>query len=170
MSWTQHAHCNDDESETGVRSAKRSLLNFDVGDKFPIDRLVDLTPVVNAMMKWLSTALLALIAACGLGQENGPGVVMTVVNVGTVTMHAISVNVTGNAYPIGDLGPGASTSIAVHPAGDSHIVLAFDGARRLPIDCYLERGGRGKLTASVTPERVVAIHDKTILPGCSTKP
>jgi hypothetical protein len=120
------------------------------------------------MMKWLSSALLALIAACGLGQENEPGVVVTVVNVGTVTMHAITVNVTGHAYAIGNLGPGASTSIAVHPGSDSHIVLAFDGARHLPIDCYLERGGRGKLTVSVTSERVVAIHDKTIFPGCST--
>jgi len=114
------------------------------------------------MKKWLLTALLALIAACGPVREEGAGVTVTVVNAGTVTMRAITVKVTGNAYAIGDLGPGASKSIAVHPASDSHIVLAYEGTHRLTIDCYMERGYRGKLTATLTSERVVAVKDEII--------
>lgn len=114
------------------------------------------------MMKWLLTAMLATCATCALARKDGPGVTLTVVNAGTVTMHAITANVTGNAYAIGDLRPGASRSIAVHAASDSHIVLAYNGSRRITIDCYMERDYRGKITATVTSERVVAVKDEII--------
>lgn len=105
--------------------------------------------------------MLALLATCALSKEKGPGVTVTVSNVGTVTMHAIKVQLTGKSYAIGDLGPGASTSIAVHPVTDSHIVLVFDRTRSLTVDCYLEHGYTGKIAATVTAKRVVAVKAET---------
>jgi hypothetical protein len=114
------------------------------------------------MMTWLSTAMLALFATCALARETGPGVAVTVANAGTVTMRAVTVRLTGKSYAMGDLAPGASKSVAVHTAADSHIVLVYDGSRRLTIDCYMERGYSGKIAATVTSERVVAVKDDII--------
>lgn len=115
------------------------------------------------MSKWFLTAVLALIATYALSRGHGPGVTLTLSNVSAVTMQSVTVRVTGRSYAIGDLVPGASKSIAVHPSADSHIELVFDRTRRLKIDGYLERGYRGKIAAAVTPERVVAVKDETIL-------
>jgi hypothetical protein len=115
------------------------------------------------MKTWLLAAVLALSATCALSKAQGPGVTLTLSNVSAVTMQSVTVRVTGRSYAIGDLAPGTSKSIAVHPTADSHIELVFDRTRRLKIDCYLERGYRGKIAAAVTPERVVAVKDETIL-------
>lgn len=106
--------------------------------------------------------MLALFATCALAREYGPGVTVTVANAGTVTMHAVTVRLTGKSYAMGDLAPGARKSIAIHPTADSHIELAYDGSRRLTIDCYMEPGYRGKITTTVTSERVVAVKDEII--------
>ncbi|WP_332848818.1 hypothetical protein [Massilia sp. S19_KUP03_FR1] len=107
--------------------------------------------------------MLALSATYALlPKQKAPGVILTLSNVSAVTMHSATVRVTGNAYAIGDLAPGASKSITVHPRSDSDIELVFDRTRRLKIDCYLVRGDRGKIAAVVTPERVAAVKDETI--------
>jgi hypothetical protein len=115
------------------------------------------------MARWFLAAVLALGATCALSKGQGPGVTLMLSNVSAVPMQSVTVRVTGRSYAIGDLAPGASKSIAVHPTADSHIELVFDRTRRLKIDCYLERGYRGRIAAAITPERVVSVKDETIL-------
>lgn len=100
--------------------------------------------------------MLALIAIF-IGWKRTSGVAFSLTNVGTVTMKAVTVHVTGSSYLVGDLGPGATKKIDVNPAGESHIEVAFSDSRRLIIDCYIEDGYGGRITAEVTPEKVISV-------------
>ena len=109
------------------------------------------------MKKSLLLAILVMIAALFAAKASASGVAFTLTNGGTTTMQSVTVQVTGRSYPFGDLAPGSTKTIRVNPAGESHIELFFSGTRRLTIDCYFESGYRGKITAEVTPQKVVSV-------------
>lgn len=81
-------------------------------------------------------------------------------NVSIQTMHAVTVEVAGRSYPIGDLMPGVVTSVEVDPEGDSHVELAFGEKRRLKIDCYIGAGSGDTVIATVTPEAVITVETR----------
>ena len=78
-------------------------------------------------------------------------------NVSVETMRAVTVEVSGRSYQIGDLMPGVVTTVHVEPEGDSHVELLFAENRRLKIDCYIAAGSGDTVTATVTPTAVVAV-------------
>ncbi len=82
--------------------------------------------------------------------------VATVHNGDSSTFKSCVVQVTGNSYPIGDLPPGASTTVNVNPTGESHIVVEYtDGKgvkRRVPVDCYMDVGIGMKIEFKIASE------------------
>ena len=114
------------------------------------------------MKKWLIIIPVLLLAWVAWSRTQGVTLVLT--NAGTATMRSVIVMVTGQTYRIGDLAPGSSASLALRPTGESHIELLLSDNRLLRIDCYFERGYDGRIAATVTPERVVAV-DSQVRPG-----
>ena len=93
-----------------------------------------------------------------------PGkVVLT--NVSAQTMHAVTVEVAGRSYAIGDLMPGVVTSVEVEPEGDSHVELVFAERRRLKIDGYIAAASGDTVIATVTPEAVVTVKTRPAARG-----
>lgn len=92
-----------------------------------------------------------------------PGVKAVVTNTGTTAMRNVRVEVTGGAYPIGDLQPGEKRSVRVRPKGESHIVLRYadpDGATHaVDVDCYFESGYSGSIAADVADGKVTRIDN-----------
>ncbi|WP_288377849.1 hypothetical protein [uncultured Massilia sp.] len=82
-------------------------------------------------------------------------------NVSAETMHAVTVQVSGRSYQIGDLMPGVVTSVEVEPEGDSHVELRFGANRRLRIDTYIAAGSGDTVIATVTPEAVVTVDTRS---------
>ena len=112
------------------------------------------------MKRALIIAAFLAIAAMGIAVAWSlwdPGVQVTIVNVGAKPLRSVVVHVTGNSYPVGDIEPGASKTVAVHAKGESSIELEHDGGKRLDVDCYFEKGYGGKITAEVTGEKVVSV-------------
>lgn len=109
------------------------------------------------MKKSFLIAMAVMIAAYFMAKTSASGVTFSLSNVGITAMESVTVQVIGRSYPLGDLAPGSSKSIKVDPTGESHIELVFSGTRRLTIDCYVESGYKGKITAEVTPEKVVSV-------------
>lgn len=115
-------------------------------------------------MKKFLIAILALIAVMFMVINRAPGVDLTVINVGSAPLKAVTVQVTGRSYRLGDIKPGSSKSIKVNPTAESTIQLIFSDGRRLDIDSYFERGYRGTITAEVTSTRVVSVKNDMLRP------
>lgn len=81
-------------------------------------------------------------------------------NVSAETMRAVTVEVSGRSYEIGDLMPGVVTSVEVDPEGDSHVELRFAENRSLKIDCYIAAGSGDTVTATVTPTAVITVDTR----------
>jgi len=116
------------------------------------------------MKKWLSIAVLGLIALYAFTRMQTSGIALTLKNVDTVALKAVDVHVTGTSYQVGELAPGTSKTINIRPVTDSHIELTFAGGGRLKINCYFSRGYRGKIAAGITAARVVSVDDQIKLP------
>lgn len=116
------------------------------------------------MKWWLGAVFLGLVALGTLAVLLLPGgkVEVTIVNVGTTPLRSVTVHVTGNSYPIGDIAPGAGKTVRVAAKGESHVELQHDGSPdRLVVDCYFEPGYRGKITAEVTATQVIHVDNET---------
>jgi hypothetical protein len=74
-------------------------------------------------------------------------------------------HVTGAAYTLGDLGPGASGVATVSVSGESSLLIIFtkrDGTRaRLDAGGYLEPGYRGRIDVTVNNEEIEHVDDRT---------
>ncbi len=97
----------------------------------------------------------ALATACAKG-----GVTFTVRNAGDSVMAGVVVQVTGKAYPVGDLLPGESKSMTLAPTGESHVEIAQIGNPKLVVDCYFEPGYEGTIEARLTETKVVAVKSQ----------
>ena len=117
-------------------------------------------------MKKVVLLLLALAIVLGVAYASYPvardGVTLHLTNAGADTMRQVVVHVTGRSYAVGDIAPGASAAIVLHPRGESDIELAQSGHPRLIIGCYLESGYKGSINATATTERIVAVDSKVI--------
>lgn len=89
-------------------------------------------------------------------------ITFTATNVGAEPMRSVVVHITGRSYAIGDISPGASKSLQLHPAADSHIELAPTGHPRLVLDCYFSGGYSGSIAAEVKVDQVVAVKNATV--------
>lgn len=92
------------------------------------------------------------------------GVDLTLINTGTEVLRAVTVEVTGRSYRLGDISPGASKTVKVNPVSESHIVVRFPTGLSMIIDCYLEPGYGGEIRAKVTSQAVVDVKDEVTLP------
>lgn len=108
-------------------------------------------------MKKLIASLCLLIGFASVLVGAGAGVTVIVKNVGAEPLHSVVVHVTGGTYAVGDIGPGESRSATVQAAGESHVELEQAGADRLVVDCYIEKGYKGAVTAEITSKRVVRV-------------
>ena len=108
----------------------------------------------------IAVAIAAAVTACL--SIPAKTVTFTASNVGTQAMHSVVVHITGNSYPIGDLAPGASTSVVPTPTADTHIELSLNGHPRLTVDCYFSGGYTGSVSANVTADKVVSVENATV--------
>lgn len=109
-------------------------------------------------------AIAVAIAAAVIVSRSIPAktVTFTASNVGTEAMQSVVVHITGHSYPIGDLEPGASTSVVLTPKADTHIELTLTGHPRLTVDCYFSGGYTGNVSADVTADKVVSVENATV--------
>ncbi|MBD8532498.1 MULTISPECIES: hypothetical protein [unclassified Massilia] len=105
----------------------------------------------------------ALVTMYLVGRAEAAGVEFTLDNVGSESLHGVSVDVTGRSYQLGDMPPGSSRTVKLHATGDSHIELRFLNGRRLIIDCYFQPTYKGTIKAKVTSQAVMAVEDKVKL-------
>jgi len=99
-----------------------------------------------------------LVSGAALVMRGGVSVIIR--NAGSGPLRSVVVHVTGNAYPVGDIGPGEQKTIRVFATGESHVELEFGNGGRLFIGCYFEEGYQGKITAEVTADRVLRVKDE----------
>jgi len=83
----------------------------------------------------------------------------TLDNVGSESLRAVIVDVTGRSYKLGDLPAGSSKTVKLHATGESHIELRFSNAH-LTVDCYFEPAYSGRIKAKITSRAVVAVEDE----------
>jgi len=111
--------------------------------------------------------LLITMAAIALGpvaySAEWGGVTFVVKNVGEAPIRSLVVHVTGKSYAVGDIAPGASTSVRLNPTGESHIELEVADHSRMKIDCYFEHGYGGSVAADLTPDGIVAVKSAITL-------
>ena len=91
------------------------------------------------------------------------GVQFTLKNVGSETLHSVTVEVTGKSYTLSDISPGASRTVKVDPISESDIKLRLPRGPVLTIDCYLEHDYGGSIEANVTSQAVVSVKDESTL-------
>lgn len=93
-------------------------------------------------------SVLAMIAVVSLRS----GIAVRVENTGQTAIRSLTLHVTGNSYPLGDLAPGAFKEATVNSTGESGLELELeeDGRkRRLNAGGYFEPGYRGTIWVSV---------------------
>jgi hypothetical protein len=82
-----------------------------------------------------------------------PGVRVTLRNTGSAPMRSVVLYVTGQQYAMGDLAPGASMDVTVHPTTSSHLEIGFidaDGnSKRLYPGGYFGAEDVGTISVSV---------------------
>lgn len=106
-----------------------------------------------------ATLLIALIIGAVLSirwcYQHGRGVELRLHNVDKVPLRAIRVEVTGASYSLGDLAPGATTSVWAKPRSDSAVYVLFETPtgeeRRLTVPhSYFEPGNSGWMSIELT--------------------
>lgn len=88
------------------------------------------------------------------------GVSVIVFNADSKALDDVVVHVTGNSYPVGNIGPGHWRRISVQSKGESGVAVEFrerDGSRRrLDAGGYFESGYSGTIAVTLTQEKVVS--------------
>jgi hypothetical protein len=118
------------------------------------------------MGKILGFAIVALIAVLTtvvvhFAVRNATaGVDFTLTNSGSELLHAVTVQVTGRSYALGDIPSGGSNTVKLKPTSESHVELFFSTGPGLTIDCYFEPSYRGRIIASVTSREIVTVKAK----------
>lgn len=109
------------------------------------------------MVYWVARALVTVYL---VSRADAAGVEFTLDNVGSETLHAVIVEVTGRSYNLGDVPPGSSNTVKLNATGASHIEVWFSNGYRLTIDCYFEPAYSGSIKAKVTSQAVIAVENK----------
>jgi hypothetical protein len=90
------------------------------------------------------------------------GLDVAVVNEGQSPMRAVVVNVTGKAYPLGDIPAGSTRTVRVEPTAPSHVEMEFRDAQdrqvRLNAGGSFEPGHRGTVTVHVKDGTIVRVE------------
>lgn len=101
--------------------------------------------------------LILLLVGAGFVRYR-PGIDVTVRNAGEVTLRDVVVHVTGAAYGIGDLAPGASAKVTVTSKGESHLELEVTDAagvrQRHSAGGYFLPGAHGAASVELFPDGV----------------
>ena len=96
------------------------------------------TPISRQALPRAAAACAAVLALVLVACSEGTDV--TVRNEGKTTALRVQLHVTGKAYDLGAIQPGAARSCAVTPEGDSHVeveVESADGIDRRRVDVYM---------------------------------
>jgi hypothetical protein len=127
-----------------------------VSDAPRYDREVGRTrPIAKA----IGAAALAAVIVCGVlalrwCHQHSRGVEIRLHNVERSTLRSLKVSVTGNSYPVGDLDPGATTSVWVKPTSESGVDVSFvtsaGQVTQVPVHGYIEPGYSGWISADLT--------------------
>jgi len=106
----------------------------------------------------LGAGVIACIATVLVWLYLERGVLVTVRNSDARALRSVSVHVTGRAYVLGDLEPGATRSVRVNPTGESSVEIRFrdDSGKTKSLDAggYIEAGYAGSMEVDVDFERV----------------
>ena len=97
--------------------------------------------VVSKRAKWLITLLTLIpILIVTVYFLLPRGVIVIVNNVGHVPLQAVWIHVTGRSYTVGDIPPGKSRSVRVHPTNEGHVEVSFrtpdEPQKRMVAGCY----------------------------------
>jgi hypothetical protein len=98
-------------------------------------------------LPWVIVAVVFFVILFGSGFFR-PGVEATVTNKGTSPMKAVDIAVAGDRITIGDLLPGATRSVHVHPTSDSSILVIYQDngdPRTVTVDCYMDSSSSGSI-------------------------
>ena len=106
---------------------------------------------------WVARALVTMYL---VARAEAAGVEFTLDNAGSEALHAVTVEVTGRSYRLGDMPPGSSKTVKLNALGDSHIELRFSDGHRLIIDCYFQPDHSGSIKAKVTSRAVIAVENE----------
>jgi hypothetical protein len=112
------------------------------------------------MKKWVASLTLVAVALVATFLLWEGGVRVVVENVGAEPMRGVIVHVTGAAYPVGALAPGAKTTVVVNPKGESNVEIEQSSGPRLVVDCYFESGYTGMVTAKVSSAKVFSVNSE----------
>jgi len=88
------------------------------------------------------------------------GVNVVIRNVSDQSLQSVTVHVTGNSYPIGDIDAGATKIVRVIATGESHIVIEYGNQEKLVVDTYFEKGYKGKISIDITSDQVVNVKNE----------
>ena len=119
----------------------------------------------DAKMKHLRLLLpLLLIAALAALVLRPRDLHVTLRNTGPATLRNVQLSVTGHTHPLGDLAPNGSRTARLHPTGESNLLIAYTDptgvTQTLTIDCYLEPGHSGTLSADLANGSVTNVKQK----------
>jgi len=118
--------------------------------------------------KHVISALVVGAAACSMAIAAvvfwPGGVAVVVKNVDDRTIQNVTVHVSGNSYPIGDLTAAKQIRIPVRPNGESHVEISFlgmDGSEKRHVaDCYFEPAHyHGTIEIDVSDDGIVRCKD-----------
>ena len=109
-------------------------------------------------------ALIALVLAARWFYQHTRGVQIRLRNVDKQPLRSLVVLVTGSNYPLGDLAPGATTSVYVKPTGDSGVAFSFrtiDGAAQHTRETgYIEPENSGTMTIDLSRSGASILKEK----------
>ena len=109
-------------------------------------------------------ALVAVVLAARWCYQHTRGVKIRVRSVDKQSLRSLAVRVTGAHYEVGDLAPGATTSVYVKPSGDSGVTFSFkmaDGAKKSTRETgYFEPGNSGTITVDLSGTGATIIDEK----------
>ena len=97
------------------------------------------------------------------------GVSVEIVNLGPQPLQAVSVDVAGASYSLGDLASGSHETVKVRPSRPSSLEIShgarFGKAPVLYVDTYLEPGFSGKITVQIKAGKIVHVQQKVTIPS-----
>ena len=111
--------------------------------------------------RWLTQIVLPLIIAIIL--TLGSLLLLDISNKGSQTLYSVFILLKEHRYPLGDIKPGETKSIVLKPNRESHIEIEHDKKhrKRIKIDCYIEKGYKGKLKIELTSTKLLKAKDNT---------
>ena len=116
-------------------------------------------PPGNTLRNTILWIAFLLVLSAFLGIPFVPrGMRVTVKNVGSTEMKAVTLHVTGDSAPAGDLRPGEFMTVRVKPQGESHLEISYENPegekQRLNAGGYFGKGSLGTIEVEVKNNKV----------------